>query len=142
MTFLKPWQALKAYDEGLVVEWRNRENDWRKLGGPYFRSGWPPGEAFAEAAERGYSFRLRPEPRRRPWRLEEVPRNHWYRRRAAPEAELAIRKVLRPSKDREETLIDLGTYVSTLKGLFSGWEHSPTALPGTWEPCTIEEESC
>jgi hypothetical protein len=130
------WFAAKLASEGRAgeVEWRcswyTEDIHWHSLD---TRS---PAKSKAFYGDVEYIFRLRPAPRRRPFRMEEVPLEHWYRTKGASVACLITRV---DPKDNRPIFIENGW--CSLEGLAGLYEHSPTALPGTWEPCTIEEES-
>lgn len=126
------WYAAKLASEGRAaeVEWRRDTHFWRHLEND------APSGAAAYVGGDGYRFRLKSAPTKtlRPWRIEEVPLNAWYRKKR--EGQDADRyRITRTGL----MTITLGTELNFfLDDLAEDCEHSHTGLD-PWFPCGVEE---
>lgn len=127
----KLWPLIKAYGEGKTVQLNcnTAENPkWQDMSSLNFN-------CFPN------SCRIKPEPKLRPWKPEEVPVGAWYKSSAGT-------IYIPVCKSEDGKLAFIGTsdssqsaYWYSAYGLFNpscGWLHS-TDNGKTWHPCGVEE---
>lgn len=117
----------RAHRDGKCVEFRfkHREDDWLRVDGLFNGN-------EIEYLHSTYEFRIKPEPKLRPWRPEEVPVGAQYR---GDGWNLSERRLISQVYNNN---VEVGNSTFTLNELLAMGKHS-LDNGKTWHPCGVEE---
>lgn len=111
---------VQAAAEGKTIQWKHE-------------TGWIDFEEDCNFSDPAHEYRIKPEPKLRPWKPEEVPMLAWYKRKGEANEWMTLAGI---SSYGKGVRLSLGTgWVQAFEEL----EHS-TDGGKTWQPCGVIEE--
>lgn len=124
---MKKWEVMKAYDEGAIIEVRDRRsngNSWIVHGSPLWD--WVV-----------YEYRVKPKPELRPWKPEEFPPVGTLLRQERQTYPIIKMLIAKCEKLWVPHILKYIKFITPEEAL-ADWSYS-TDNEQTWHPCGIEE---
>lgn len=113
------WPVVKAYSEGMKVQFRDVDNEWQDCNESEGDPQWRPGT----------TYRIKPEPKFVPWTMEDVPPVCWVRMKGNPNRHSLVTDLFKDS-------VQFCDMQPSFCALLDRYEYSTDLM--TWKPCGKE----